>query len=427
MTSPHTNGGPVTSNGCMPQRDEAPSDLPPGPTGPLHGIRVLDAGFVYAAPIAAMLLGDYGAEVIKIECPGGDPARTHGWQKKGHGLWWKVIARNKKTVTLDFRTPRGRDLLCALISHADVIVENFRPGVMENWGLGPDVLHDINPRLIILRVTGFGQTGPYATRRAFGTLAEAMSGFAHQTGQEDGPPTLPPFGLADGIAGITGAYAVSLALYHRDARGGGRGQVIDLSLLEPLMGILGPAPTVFDQLKVVPGRHGNRSPNNAPRNAYRTADSKWVAVSASATSVAERVMILVGRPEITTEPWFPAAGERAKRADQLDEYVGTWIGARRLDEVIEAFTGVGAAIAPVYDVEQLLADPHVVARGSVITCEDDDLGPIRMQNVFFRMSATPGSVRSTGRRLGQDNDVVYRDLAGLSSEDLIALRQQGVI
>ena len=426
MTSTHTNGGPVTSDGFMPRRDEAAPDPPPSPNGPLHGIRVLDAGFVYAAPIAAMLLGDYGAEVIKIECPSGDPARTHGWQKDGHGLWWKVIARNKKTITLDFRTPKGRDLLCTLIADADVFVENFRPGVLEKWGLGPDVLHEINPRLIVLRVTGFGQTGPYATRRAFGTLAEAMSGFAHQTGEEDGPPTLPPFGLADGVAGITGAYAVSLALYHRDARGG-RGQVIDLSLLEPLMGVLGPGPTVFDQLKVVPGRHGNRSPNNAPRNAYRTADDRWVAVSASATSVAERVMTLVGHPEIITEPWFPAAGERAKRADQLDDYVGTWIRARRLDEVIEAFTGVGAAIAPVYDVEQLLSDPHVVARESVVTCDDDDLGPVRMQNVFFRMSATPGSVRSTGRRLGQDNDAVYRNLAGLSSEDLVALRQQGVI
>ena len=253
-----------------------------------------------------------------------------------------------------------------------------------------------------------------------------MSGFAHQTGQEDGPPTLPPFGLADGVAGITGAFAVSLALYHRDT-GGGRGQVIDLSLLEPLMGILGPGPTVFDQLGVVPGRHGNRSPNNAPRNAYRTAEDRWVAISASATSVAKRVMTLVGHPEVTLEPWFSSAGERARRGEQLDSWVGAWIGARGLDEVIQAFTGVGAAIAPVYDVEQLLADPHVVARESVITCEDEDLGPLMMQNIFFRMSDTPGSVRFTGRRLGQDNEAVYADLADLDAEDLVVLRQQGVI
>ena len=421
MTSRQAN-----ANDSVPHQESGPAAAPTQPEGPLRGVRVLDAGFVYAAPIAAMLLGDYGAEVIKIECPDGDPARTHGWQKDGHGLWWKVIARNKKTVTLDFRTPKGRELLCALIAQADVIVENFRPGVLEKWGLGPEILHEINPRLVILRVTGFGQSGPYATRRAFGTLAEAMSGFAHQTGQEDGPPTLPPFGLADGVAGITGAFAVSLALYHRDT-GGGRGQVIDLSLLEPLMGILGPAPTVFDQLGVVPGRHGNRSPNNAPRNAYRTAEDRWVAISASATSVAKRVMTLVGHPEVTLEPWFSSAGERARRGEQLDSWVGAWIGARGLDEVIQAFTGVGAAIAPVYDVEQLLADPHVVARESVITCEDEDLGPLMMQNIFFRMSDTPGSVRFTGRRLGQDNEAVYADLADLDAEDLVVLRQQGVI
>jgi crotonobetainyl-CoA:carnitine CoA-transferase CaiB-like acyl-CoA transferase len=410
----------------MTPQQNAPGEAPSHQDGPLQGLRVLDAGFVYAGPIAAMLLGDYGADVIKIECPSGDPARTHGWQKDGHGLWWKVIARNKKTITLDFRTPRGRELLCDLIEQADVIVENFRPGVMEKWGLGPHTLHEINPRLIILRVTGFGQTGPYANRRAFGTLAEAMSGFAHQTGQEDGPPTLPPFGLADGVAGITGAFAVTLALYHRDT-GAGRGQVIDLSLLEPMMGILGPAPTVFDQLGIIPGRYGNRSPNNAPRNAYRTADERWVAISASATSIAQRVMTLVGHPEVTVEPWFSSAGERAKRADQLDEWVGGWIGSRCLDDVVTAFTNVGAAIAPVYDVEQLLADPHVVNRESVITCEDEDLGPVLMQNVFFRMSDTPGSVRSTGRRLGQDNEEVYRDLANLDANDLFVLRQQGVI
>src|SRR5215208_4400924 len=196
------------------------------PRGPLAGIRVLDVSTVYAAPITAMLLGDYGADVIKVEHPKGDPARTHGWNREGHGLWWKVISRDKRTVTLNLSTPEGQDILHRLVAEADVLVENFRPGVMEKWGLGPDDLLTINPRLVMLRVTGFGQTGPYAQRRAFGTLMEAMSGFAHQTGQEDGPPTLPPFGLADGAAGISGALAVMIALHHRDARGGG-GQVIE--------------------------------------------------------------------------------------------------------------------------------------------------------------------------------------------------------
>ena len=245
-------------------------------SSPLSGWRVLDLGTVYAAPIAAMLLGDYGAEVIKVEHPRGDPARTHGWQKQGHGLWWKVISRNKKTITLDLGTPEGQELLRELATHTDVIIENFRPGVLERWGIGPEQLRAINPRLVILRVTGFGQEGPYSDRAAFGTLAEAMSGFAHQTGTADGPPTLPPFGLADGIAGIAGAFAVMLALFER-ATTSGKGQVIDLSLLEPLLGILGPAPTVFDQLGIIPGRQGNRSPNNAPgtRSRLATSGGSW--------------------------------------------------------------------------------------------------------------------------------------------------------
>jgi crotonobetainyl-CoA:carnitine CoA-transferase CaiB-like acyl-CoA transferase len=395
-------------------------------TAPLTGLRVLDLGTVYAAPIAAMLLGDYGAEVIKVEHPRGDPARTHGWNREGHGLWWKVIARNKRTVTLNIGKPDGQEILRRLVAGADVLIENFRPTVMEKWNLGPDELLSINPRLVMLRVTGFGQTGPYARRRAFGTLAEAMSGFAHQTGQEDGPPTLPPFGLADGVAGITGALAVMVALYHRDA-GGGSGQVIDLSLLEPLLGILGPGPTVFDQLGIIAGRHGNRSPNNAPRNAYLTRDGRWVAISASATSVAERVMRLVGRPDIAEKPWFSSAGERSRRSEMLDAAVSKWITARDLDEVVRAFEDAGAALAPIYDVEQLMNDPQVIARDVITSVHDEDLGAVRMQNLMFRLGATPGGIRHPGRRLGQDNDEVYSELLGLDGDKLDRLREEGVI
>src|SRR3954466_11417542 len=223
--------------------------------GPLAGVRVLDLGTVYAAPITAMLLGDYGADVLKLEHPRGDPARTHGPSKDGHGLWWKVIARNKRAATLVLSRHEGREIMEGLVAETDVLIENFRPGVMEKWGLGPDRLLEINPNLVMLRVTGFGQTGPYAQRRAFGAPMEAMSGFAHQTGQEDGPPTLPPFGLADGVAGVSGALAGLLALHPRAA--GGAGQAIDLSLLEPLLGIPDPGPTVHDQLGVIAGRHGN--------------------------------------------------------------------------------------------------------------------------------------------------------------------------
>lgn len=393
--------------------------------GPLHGIRVLDVSTVYAGPITAMLLGDYGADVLKVELPTGDPARTHGWSVSGHGLWWKVIARNKEAMTLDVRTPQGREILLRLVADADVMTENFRPGVLEGWGLGPDVLHAANPGLVLLRLTGFGQDGPYARRRAFGSLAEAMTGFAHLTGQPDGPPTLPPFGLADGVAGITGAFAVLTALRARDQGHGG--QVIDMSLYEPLLGIMGPAPSAHDQLGVVPARQGNRSRNSAPRNTYLTRDGHWVAVSSASTSVAARVMRLVGRPELVDEPWFASAGERVAHVDELDGAVAQWIAARDLDGVVAAFEEVGAALFPVYDVAQLLADPQVRARDSVTTVDDEDLGPLRMQNVWFRLDRTPGRVRFGGRRLGQDTDAVLAQRLGYSADEIVALREAGVV
>jgi crotonobetainyl-CoA:carnitine CoA-transferase CaiB-like acyl-CoA transferase len=297
---------------------------------------------------------------------------------------------------------------------------------MEKWGLGPERLHELNPSLVILRVTGFGQYGPYAARRAFGTLAEAMSGFAHQTGQPDGPPTLPPFGLADGVAGLAGTIAVLLALYRRQ-QNGGHGQVIDVSLLEPLLTILGPGPSVYDQLGIVPGRHGNRSTNNAPRNTYVTRDGRWVAISASATSIAERVMRLVGRPDIAEQPWFSSARERVRHGDQLDSIVGEWIRARDFEEVMAAFEQAGAAIAPIYDIEQLMSDPQVEALDAITTVQDEDLGPLRMQNLMFRLSESPGAIRFPGRRLGQDNEHVYGERLGLEPARIAELQDEGVI
>jgi crotonobetainyl-CoA:carnitine CoA-transferase CaiB-like acyl-CoA transferase len=253
-----------------------------------------------------------------------------------------------------------------------------------------------------------------------------MTGFAHQTGQADGPPTLPPFGLADGVAGLAGAIAVMIALYHRERNGGG-GQVIDVSLIEPLLTILGPGPSVFDQLQVVPGRHGNRSPNNAPRNTYLTRDGRWVAVSASATPVAERVMRLVGRPDIAEQPWFDSAGERVRHGDEIDSAVAAWIGARDFDDVMAAFELAGTAIAPIYDVEQLMEDPQVKAIDAITTIQDEDLGSLRMQNVMFRLSESPGSIRFAGRRLGQDNEQVYRERLGLDPARIAELRAEGAI
>jgi crotonobetainyl-CoA:carnitine CoA-transferase CaiB-like acyl-CoA transferase len=393
--------------------------------GSLDGLSVLDLSTIYAGPFTAALLGDFGAEVIKIEHPRGDPLRTHGPQKDGHGLWWKQLSRNKSCATLNLSTSAGQELLLKLVEETDIVIENFRPGVLERWGLGYDRLSAENHRLILLRTTGFGQAGPYAARPGFGTLAESMSGFATMTGLADGPPTLPPFGLADGIAGIAGAFAVMAAVHARDALDG-YGQVIDLAIIEPILMVLGAQATAYDALGTIPRRHGNRSTNNAPRNLYKTRDGRWVAVSTSANRIASRLMQLVGHPEVVAEPWFGNPTERASRADLLDDMVGGWIAERDHDVVIKAFEAAGAAVAPVYDISEIVDDPQYRALETFIRLADDDLGSVLMQNVIARMSATPGEVRWAGRRLGQDNEAVYGRL-GYSVEEIEGLRQEGVL
>ena len=391
----------------------------------LEGIRVVDAATLFAGPLAAAILGDLGAEVIKVEHPKGDPVRSHGYQKNGIPLWWKVIGRNKHAVTLNLSLPEGQQLMRKLIQESDVLIESFRPGTLERWGLGPEVLQQENPRLIYARVTGFGQIGPYKFRPGFGTLAEAMSGFAAMTGEAGGPPTLPPFGLADGIAGMAAAIAILAALQARQSTG--KGQVADIALIEPILSILGPQPTWYDQLKVIQERRGNRSVNNSPRNTYLTKDGKWVAISTSAQNVAERVMRLVGKPEIIEEPWFRSGVERAKHADELDSMVGGWILERPLDEVIAAFEKAEAAVAPIYDISQIMDDPQFQALQSIVTVDDPELGPLKMQNVMFRLSETPGEVRWAGRPKGRDNADVYQTLLGLDDERLRDLSAKGVI
>ncbi|MGV9274201.1 CaiB/BaiF CoA transferase family protein [Streptomyces griseosporeus] len=392
---------------------------------PLTGLRVLDLATLFAGPMAATLLGDFGAEVVKVEHPSRpDPSRGHGPAKDGIGLWWKVLGRNKRAITLDLSRPGGRDTLLRLAAGADVVIENFRPGTLEKWGLGWPQLSAANPRLVLARVTGFGQFGPCAHRPGFGTLAEALSGFAAVTGEPDAPPTLPPFGLADSIAGLATAYAVLTALTARAHTG--RGQVVDLALIEPILAVLGPQLTWYDQLGHVQERTGNRSANNAPRNTYRTADGTWVAVSTSAQSVAERVMRLVGRPDLIDEPWFATGAERARHADVLDAAVGDWIAARGRDEVLAEFDKAEAAIAPVQDVRDVVADPQYRALGTVATVDDPDLGPLRMQNVLFRLSDTPGAIRWAGRAHGADTEAVLAEL-GLTAADVAALRAEGAV
>jgi crotonobetainyl-CoA:carnitine CoA-transferase CaiB-like acyl-CoA transferase len=393
---------------------------------PLHGLTVIDASTILAGPLCCQLLGDYGADVIKVEHPvGGDNMRGHGQQKDGVPIWWKEVSRNKRTVAINLGRPAGAEAFRRLIADADVVVENFRPGTFERWGLGPEVLHEINPRLVMVRLTGFGQQGPYAARPGFGTLAEAMSGFAAATGEADGPPTLPTFGLADTICGIAACAATLMALRHRD-QVSGEGQVVDLSILEPIMAAVGPAPSVYDQLGVVEPRHGNRSINNAPRNTYQTAEGSWVAVSSSAQRIAERVMRLVGHPEVIEEDWFATGHGRVAHVDLLDDYVGSWIAERSRAEVLAAFEQAGAAVAPIYDARDLVNDPHVRETQMLTEVPDPDFGQILMHNVMWRLSSTPGQIRFTGRALGADTDEVLGGL-GYADDELSALREEGTI
>lgn len=384
----------------------------------LGGIRVVEAATLFAAPLAGMVLGDFGAEVVKIEHPRRpDPARGHGPSKDGEGLWFKTLARNKRLVTLDLSKPEGADIFLRLAARADVVLENFRPGTLERWGLGWNELSAVNPRLVLARVSGFGQTGPHAQRPGFGTLAEAMSGFAALNGEPDGPPLLPPLALADGIAGLATAFAVLAALRAREQTG--VGQVVDTSLVEPLMALLGPQLAAYDLLGTLQARTGNRSSHNAPRNVYRTADGEWVAVSASADTVAARVLRLVGRPDLVEQTWFSTGVGRVQHVEEIDEAVARWIRERDRDTVLAAFEAAEAAIAPVYDASDILADPQLAAIGAIANVQG-----IKMPNVISRLSATPGEIRRTGGKHGEDTEAVLEEL-GVAELD--RLREDGVI
>lgn len=393
--------------------------------GALAGLRVVDASTLFAGPMTAMHLGDLGAEVIKVEHPKRpDPARGHGPEKDGHNLWFKTLGRNKRMVQLDLSSPGGADTFRRLVRTADVVVENFRPDTLERWGLGYDELSMDNPGLVLARVTGFGQIGPYRRRPGFGTLAEAMSGYAASSGEPDGPPMLPPFGLADGIASLATAFAVMSALYQRTATG--RGQVVDVAIVEPIMAMLGPQISRWQQLHALQPRQGNRSSNNAPRNIYRTADEHWVAVSTSAQAIAERVVRLVGRADLVDEPWFDSGRTRAEHADELDDAVGGWIGRHTREQVVAEFELAEAAVAPVYTAEDIMDDPQLRALGTIRHVQDPDLGDLAMQGALFRMSEGDTPTRWTGRAPGVDTVAVLREL-GLGDDEIGALAQRGDI
>ncbi|HJR19471.1 MAG TPA: CoA transferase [Actinomycetota bacterium] len=395
------------------------------PGMPLEGLKVIELATIVAGPSTGKYLADFGADVIKVEHPKtGDTTRGMGYKHEGVALWWKLVGRNKRPVTLNLSHPKGQEIARRLLADADAMIENFRPGTLERWDLAPDALAELNPRLIVLRISGFGQTGPYARKPGFGTLAESISGVAHISGMPDGPPMLPAIALADEVAGLVGAYAVLMALHERDRSG--KGQVIDASLYESLFQLTGPLAMAYDKLGVVMERIGNRIAYSAPRNAYRTADGHWVGVSGTAQTVAERIFRAIGRPELITDPRFATNNDRLANIDELDAVIGDWIGAHPLDEVVATFEAEGAAVAPIYDARQIFDDPQYQARGSIATVEDDELGTLRMQDVTPRLSRTPGRIRHAGLPLGAANGEVYGAL-GISPEELAALKAERVI
>jgi crotonobetainyl-CoA:carnitine CoA-transferase CaiB-like acyl-CoA transferase len=392
--------------------------------GPLHGIRVLDFSRLVAGNMVSLQLADFGAEVVKVEAPRrGDTLRD--WREKGISVHWKVYARNKKSITLDLKAPEAPDIILDLAEHFDVMIESFRFRYLERLGVGPDRLLERNPKLVLVRVSGFGQTGPYAKRPGFGTLVEAMSGFASRNGFEDREPVLPPLAMADMIAGLYGAMAIVIAV--RDVEvNGGRGQVIDLSLLDSIFSILGPEAAIHKLTGRIRKRVGSASESTSPRNVYATKDGGWVAISASTQTMTERLFAAIGRADLNENPDFKTNAERIKRRREVDAIVGGWINERTLAENIAFFEEAGVTAAPVYDIGQFLEDPHVQERGIVFEAPDDEMGEVPMHAVVPRLSGTPGALRTPAPKVGQHNEEVYARI-GYSDERLAALRQRGVI
>lgn len=393
----------------------------------LEGLRVVDISTIIAGPLIGTLMADFGADVIKVEHPEyGDGIRRMGWSADGVSLFSALISRNKRCVTLKLSDPDGAELLKSLLEDADVLIENFRPGTLERWGLGPEVLHELNPGLVIVRTTGFGQTGPYKDRAGFGTLAESISGFAAINGWPDTPPTLPSFALGDGVAGLVGCFATMFALWHREQHDG-KGQVIDLSLFEPLFWILGPQASAYDTKELVQGRTGNSAPWMSPRGAYLTSDGHWLGLSGSSQAIAERVARIIGHPELIEEDWYSGHVGRLEHADELDALISEWIGARTKDEVLDAFATGDAAIAPIYSIAEIVEDEHYQARESFIQVPHPDLGSLLMQNMIVRLGRTPGKIRFPGPEKGAHNDEVFGRQLGLGEAQLDGLTARGVI
>ena len=405
----------------MPQATSAaPIRFDAGRNGPLAGLRVLDLSRLVAGNMLTLQLADFGAEVIKIEPPEGDPLRA--WRDGGEQLFWKTYSRNKMSVVLNLRQEAARAALLALVAEADVFVENYRPGTLEAMGLAPEILLARNPRIVIVRISGFGQTGPYAQLPGFGTLVEAMSGFADRTGFPDREPILPPLALADMIAGLQGAMATLTALLARER--GAPGQVIDLSLLEPIFSTLGPEAAIYTRTGKMKERAGNGSNTSAPRNIYVCADGAYVALSGSTQAMAKRIFDAIGKPEMIEDPRFRTNSDRVRNRDLVDAVVGGWFAEHTRDAALARMREAGVTAGPVYNIRDALADPHFRERGIVVEVEDPELGALPMHNIVPRLSATPGVWRRPAPRLGEHTEAVLAR-AGLDAAAIARLRADG--
>ena len=396
----------------------------PGAACPLDGVQVIDISRLVSGNMVSLQLADFGAEVIKIEDPArGDPLRA--WQTDGVSVHWKVYARNKKSLALSLREPRGRELLLELVTGAQVLIENFRPGTLEAMGLGPEILHRHNPALIILRVSGWGQGGPYRDRPGFGTLVESMSGYAARTGFPDREPALPPTALADMVAGLYGAFAVMVVLREIE-RGSGSGQVIDLPLLDPLFSFIATEAAIYRLTGSVRERTGSRSETTSPRNVFRTRDGRYIGISASIQAMAERLFRAVGREDMITDPRFRTNSDRVRNAEACEAPIVAFIGARTLAENMEVFERAEVTAAPVYDIDQFMADPHVAAREILVDLPDEEMERLPMHNVIPRLSQTPGRLRRPAPNLGEHTAELLGSL-GLDAAEIRGLAREGII
>ena len=397
--------------------------------GPLAGIKVVELGAFIAGPFCGQLLADLGAEVIKVEAPkGGDPMRQWGAEKTASGrpLWWSVIARNKKSLTLDLRQEAGQEIARSLIGQADVLIENFRPGTLERWNLDPAALRLANPGLVVTRISGFGQDGPYSDRAGFGAIAESMAGLRHLTGQPDAVPSRVGISIGDSLAGLYGCIGVLASLCARGRRTAG-GQVVDVAIAESVLGVLESVIAEYAATGAVRQRTGPVLPRIAPSNLYPTRDGKLILIAANADGLFRKLSKAMGQPALADDPRYATHAARGERQAELDALIGTWSATMDLEALLVLMEKAGVPAGPVNDAAAVAADPHFRARDAIVEVPDPEIGTVTMQGIFPKLSETPGRVAWTGPTLGQHNDEILRDRLGLPPERLAELRKAGIV